>query len=62
MTREMVNAEKPRSCVLDKHPRDTGTLQFVCYVQWDRSEPEHLYPYFLHFKFIDGRVSAFFYN
>jgi hypothetical protein len=42
MTREMVNAEKPRSCFLDKHPRDAGAVQFVCYAQWDRSEPEHL--------------------
>jgi hypothetical protein len=62
MTREMIDAEKPRNCIRDRHPRDRGALQFICYSQWDRSEPEHLYPYLLHFELVDGRVSAFSYN
>jgi hypothetical protein len=64
MTREMVNAEKPHSCVLDRHPvhRQPGMVQFLCYTQWDHSMPDHTLPYILRFQFTDGRVSAFSYN
>ncbi len=36
MTREMIDAEKPHSCVLDKHAahREPDMIQFVCYVQY----------------------------
>jgi hypothetical protein len=64
MTREMIDAEKPRSCVRDRHPAhpEAGMVSFVCETQWDRSEPDHTLPFMLHFKLADGRVTAFFYN
>ena|SRR2546429_9093543 len=65
MTREMVDAEKPHSCVRDRHPahrEGPDELSFVCMTQWDHSEPDRTLPYMLHFRFADGRVAAFFYN
>jgi hypothetical protein len=64
MTQEMIDAEKPRSCVRDRHPshREPDTVQFLCYTQWDHSELDHTLPFMVHFKFIDGRVSAISYN
>ncbi|HEV1992498.1 MAG TPA: hypothetical protein VGR34_06505 [Candidatus Dormibacteraeota bacterium] len=64
MTREMVDAEKPMSCVLDRHPthREPGLVQFGCFTQWDHSVPDRAVPYIIHFQFTDGRVSAFSYN
>jgi hypothetical protein len=64
MTREMIDAEKPHSCVLDKHPahKEPGMVSFGCYTQWDHSVPDHTLPYIIHFQFTDGRVSAFSYN
>jgi hypothetical protein len=64
MTREMIDAEKSRSCVRDKHPahREPDMIQFVCYTQWDHSVLDHALPYIIHFQFTDGRVSAFSYN
>jgi hypothetical protein len=64
MTREMIDSEKPHSCVLDKHPahREPDMIQFVCYTQWDHSVLDHTVPYVIHFQFTDGRVSTFSYD
>jgi len=59
MTREMIDAEKPHSCVRDRHPAhsEPGMVQFLCYTQSDHWMPDHALPYVLHFQFTDGRVS-----
>jgi len=64
MTREMIDAEKPHSCVRDRHPAhsEPGMVQFLCYTQWDHSVPDHALPYIIHFQLTDGRVSTFSYN
>jgi hypothetical protein len=64
MTREMIDVEKPRACVRDRHPShpQPDTVQFLCYSQWDHSEIDHPIPFMVHFQFIDGRVSAISYN
>ena len=64
MTREMIDAEKPHSCIFDKHPahKEAGLVSFGCFTQWDHSTADRTLPYMIHFQMTDGRVSAFFYN
>lgn len=65
MTWEMINAEKPHSCVRNRHPANPqgpDAVSFICYAQWDHSEQDRIVPFMLHFKLAGGRVTEFFYN